>query len=91
MAQQKLLSIRLPEDALAEIEEIAQITYIPTRSMIRQWLMQRLEKERREIGTACEILQKHAEDLSEDPERLSTEFLKDVIGVECDSKSPTPQ
>jgi transposase-like protein len=31
----------------------------------------------------CRILKKHAEDLKDDPERLSTKFLQDLIGVKC--------
>lgn len=31
----------------------------------------------------CRILKKHAEDLKDDPERLSTEFLQKIIGIKC--------
>ena len=36
-----------------------------------------------ERGEVCEILQNHADDLADDPERLSTEFLQRLIGSEC--------
>lgn len=31
----------------------------------------------------CNTLKKHAEDLEDDPERLSTEFMQKIIGVKC--------
>lgn len=31
----------------------------------------------------CSILQKHAEDLKDDPEHLSTAFLQKIIGIKC--------
>lgn len=34
--------------------------------------------------SACRVLKKHAEDLKDDPERLSTKFMQDLIGVKCD-------
>ena len=34
----------------------------------------------------CNILKKHAEDLKDDPERLSTEFLQSIIGTKCKDK-----
>lgn len=33
--------------------------------------------------TVCNTLKKHADDLKDDPERLSTEFMQNLIGVEC--------
>ena len=33
---------------------------------------------------ACDILKKHHETLKEDPERLSTEFMQKLIGIDCD-------
>lgn len=33
--------------------------------------------------SACSILQQHAKDLRNDPERLSTDFMKKIIGVKC--------
>jgi hypothetical protein len=32
----------------------------------------------------CEIITKHHEILKEDPERLSTEFIQKLIGIDCD-------
>lgn len=40
-----------------------------------------LEKLRKIV--VCNILKKHAIDLKDDPERLSTEFLQNLIGIEC--------
>lgn len=37
--------------------------------------------ERRHQADACEILAKHAEDLADDPERLSTEFITGLMGT----------
>ena len=34
----------------------------------------------------CNILKKHSEDLKNDPERLSTEFLQSMIGVKRKNK-----
>jgi len=31
----------------------------------------------------CQILREHAEDMKDDPERLSTEFMQRMIGVRC--------
>lgn len=31
----------------------------------------------------CDTLKKHAKDLKDDPERLSTEFMQKMIGVNC--------
>ena len=33
---------------------------------------------------ACEILKKHHEELKGDPERLTTEFMQELIGTKCD-------
>ena len=33
--------------------------------------------------SVCDILKQHAQDLQNDPERLSTEFMQKMIGVEC--------
>ena len=32
----------------------------------------------------CDLVKKHHEDLKDDPESLSTDFLKKLINVECD-------
>lgn len=34
--------------------------------------------------TACQILHEHKDGLADDPERLSTEFMLELIGTECD-------
>ena len=39
---------------------------------------------KRKRGTTCEILQHHADEHQDDPERLTTEFMKQLIGCECD-------
>jgi len=41
-----------------------------------------LYKTKKHVST-CDILKQHAEELREDPERLSTNFLQKMIGVEC--------
>ena len=51
MTELKPYAIRLPAEAVEEIREIAQMRYIPTRTMLRAWIMQRLEAER--INTAA--------------------------------------
>lgn len=33
--------------------------------------------------STCDILKQHANELRDDPERLSTEFMQKMIGVEC--------
>lgn len=33
---------------------------------------------------ACEIIKKHHEYMKDDPERLTTEFMKRIINTECD-------
>ena len=46
MTQLKTYAVRLPETAIEDLKEVAQTRYIPTRTMIRAWIMQRLEAER---------------------------------------------
>lgn len=43
MSQLQMFSFRLPEEAISEMEEIADHLYIPVRTMARQWIMQRLD------------------------------------------------
>lgn len=38
---------------------------------------------KREPIDVCEILAQHHEDMKDDPERLSTEFIKNIVGVDC--------
>ena len=45
MAEKQNVSIRLETDKLAEIEAIAKANYMPTSTMMRQWVLQRLEIE----------------------------------------------
>ena len=45
MVEKQNVSIRLETDKLAEIEAIAKADYIPTSTMMRQWVLQRLEIE----------------------------------------------
>lgn len=33
--------------------------------------------------SVCTILKDHAENMKDDPERLSTSFLQKIIGIEC--------
>jgi|LGVF01.1.fsa_nt_gb hypothetical protein len=49
MSQLKTLAVRLPEKAIREIKAIAESQYMPTRTLIRAWIMQRLEAEQSNI------------------------------------------
>lgn len=46
MSQMKMLAVRLPESAIREMEQIAKARYVPVRTMIRSWIMVRLDAER---------------------------------------------
>ena len=46
MSQKKMFAVRLPEEAIAKLEDIAQSRYLPTRTLVRSWIMQRLDAER---------------------------------------------
>jgi len=46
---------------------------------VKEW--ERRSNESRHARDACEILTKHAEDLADDPERLSTEFITGLMGT----------
>ncbi|RKZ04491.1 hypothetical protein DRQ25_17060 [Candidatus Fermentibacteria bacterium] len=46
MNQLKPLTVRLPEKAIRVMKAIAESQYLPTRTLIRAWIMQRLEAER---------------------------------------------
>ena len=39
--------------------------------------------DKREWKSVCDILKNHADELKDDPERLSTSFLQRLIGIEC--------
>jgi len=43
-------SLRLDTEAALEIETLARLRYIPARTMARQWLMQRLQEEKKEAN-----------------------------------------
>lgn len=43
--------------------------------------MQRKSLAKLKESAVCNILKKHSEDLKNDPERLSTEFLQSMLGV----------
>jgi hypothetical protein len=34
----------------------------------------------------CEIIKKHHEKLKDDPDRLSTDFIQKIIGIDCSEK-----
>lgn len=42
----EVYNVRLSKTSIAEIEEIAKVAYIPPRTLVRTWIMQRLEAER---------------------------------------------
>lgn len=52
MTQKKMFSVRLPEETIEELEDIAQSRYMPTRTLVRSWIMQRLDAERMNIEPA---------------------------------------
>ena len=33
---------------------------------------------------ACDIIKQHHEDMKDDPERLTTDFVKRIVNIECD-------
>ena len=43
--------------------------------------------ERMHERNVCKILKKHTDDLKDDPERLSTEFIQNLIGIKRKSKN----
>ena len=45
MPQMKSVAVKLPDSAIKELKAIADAQYIPTRTMIRAWIMQRLNAE----------------------------------------------
>jgi hypothetical protein len=46
----KTLAVKFPESAIKELKEIADSQYILTRTMIRAWIMQRLNAEMGQIN-----------------------------------------
>ena len=42
-------------------------------------------RNRKPVGSCCNILKNHAEDLKDDPERLSTDFIKKLSKCICES------
>jgi len=45
---------------------------------------QREHRQHIKEGAACDIIKKHSEDMKDDPERLTTEFMKSIVNIECD-------
>lgn len=45
MTKMDHFTLRIPPEAVAEIEEIADRTYVPPRTLVRSWIMQRLDAE----------------------------------------------
>lgn len=43
---------------------------------------QRYRKKKEKVE-ACKIIREHHESLKDDPDRLTTEFIRDLIGVDC--------
>ena len=39
--------------------------------------------DKKRLRSACTILKDHAENMKNDPERLTTSFLQKIIGIEC--------
>jgi len=46
--------------------------------LVKKYNKLELEKE------TCEIIKKHHENMKDDPESLSTEFIQNIIGRKCD-------
>ena len=46
MSQLKTIAVRLPEMTIKGMEAVAKSQYMPTRTMIRSWIMQRQGAER---------------------------------------------
>ena len=49
MTQMESFTIRLPVTAINKLNEFARERYLPPRTLIRTWIMQRLEAERSNI------------------------------------------
>jgi len=60
--------------------EISCIAYYKNRQKQRNKAIE-IKNER---GTTCEIIKKHYEDMKDDPERLTTEFIKSIVNIKCD-------
>ena len=57
-------------------------------------LSQREEEQIRKLKTSspskkliCKIIKQHHKDLKDDPNRISTQFLQNLIGVDCQEKT----
>lgn len=66
-------------------KELAKV-YGCSAQTVSKWFREYDIKTSRKIAKnmTCRILMEHAHDLKDDPERLSTKFLQDLIGVECE-------
>jgi hypothetical protein len=45
MTEMKLFTCRLPEKSITKLHEIAKKQHLPLRSMVRGWILQRLDDE----------------------------------------------
>jgi len=46
MSTMEHFTLRLPSEAVSELEEMSKQAYIPLRTMVRAWIMQRLREEK---------------------------------------------
>lgn len=42
-----------------------------------------MERQGSRNNYVCDILTKHADEMKDDPEHLTTEFLQEIIGIKC--------
>jgi predicted DNA binding CopG/RHH family protein len=45
MTQMEHFTMRLPREVITEMKEKAEKTHIPLRTLVRSWIMQKLEEE----------------------------------------------
>ena len=52
----------------------------------RKKILKRNQERRQHMkdGAVCEIIKKHHENMKNDPESLTTEFMKHMVNIKCD-------
>lgn len=86
----KTFTVRLPEMAIREMEAVAKSQYMPTRTMIRAWIMQRLEAEKKPamgavLGGTTPIASSTSDDASASTRRSGVTLDQTHIGVGADA------
>ena len=46
MTKMELFTLRLPPEVVSEVEEVADKVHIPLRTLVRSWILQRLDEEK---------------------------------------------